>query len=213
MSSRLNIYPADVERLNILTHGLGILYVVVTSYPIILRARIAGPEALLGVVVFITGFLMLFTFSTAYHATSDPDIRWLLKKADHISIYFMIAGSYTPFMLIYLQNRTGLNMLITIWSLTVIGTIFKIYTTGRFKTISTIIYILMGASVLWISKSFFPLLSFNVAILIIAGGISYLIGVIFYINKKIKFHHPIWHLFVLSGAIIHWWAVWFSIKG
>lgn len=102
-------------------------------------------------------------------------------------------------------------MLIVMWALTLLGTLFKIYTIGKFKTLSTAIYVLMGTAILLISDAFFPLLPKIVLTLIVAGGIAYLVGVLFYLRKSWKYHHPIWHLFVLAGAFCHWWAVWFSL--
>ena len=147
-----------------------------------------------------------------YHAIKDIQLKWLLRKADHISIYFMIAGSYTPFILVYFNNRQGMILLIIMWALVLIGTIFKSFATGKYTTLSTLTYILMGGSILWVSRSFFPLLPTKVFGLLIVGGLFYLAGVFFYVNKSLKYHHPIWHLFVLGGAISHWWAVWFALE-
>ena len=204
-------YPRDVERLNVLTHLLGLLYFILSAPFLIRSASSNSEEALLGSVTFTLCGAALFLSSTLYHYITDPETKWLLKKADHISIYFMIAGSYTPFMLIYLRNRTGLIMLAIIWGLTLFGTLFKLYTTGKFRILSTSIYVLMGAAILWISDSFFPLLSESVRILIIIGGIFYLGGLIFYLQKKWKYGHPVWHIFVLGGAICHWWALFNSL--
>ncbi len=188
------------------------IYVILTSIWIIPKARSFSEEGLLGTVVFLSGFLMTFTTSTMYHAIKDTQLKWLLRKADHISIYFMIAGSYTPFILIYFRNRQGLILLGFMWALVLCGTIFKSFATGKYQNLSTITYVLMGGSILWVSRSFFPLLPVRVVTLIVIGGLMYLVGVLFYVRKSFKYHHPIWHLFVLGGAISHWWGVWYALE-
>ncbi len=159
----------------------------------------------------MAGFILIFTASTLYHAYSDPYTKWLMRKADHISIFFMIAGSYTPFILIFYKVEAGLTLLSIMWGLTFLGTIFKAFTTGKYNLISTAIYVAMGISILWVSDSFFPLLPQKVTTLIYMGGAYYLIGVVFYLRKSWKYHHPVWHLFVLAGAASHWWALWYSL--
>lgn len=155
---------------------------------------------------------MMFLTSTLYHYFQEPRTKWTLKKADHISIYFMIAGSYTPFILLFYKNEHGLLLLSAMWVLTFLGTIFKIFTTGQFQHLSTAIYVLMGMAILIVSESFFPLLPLKVAVLIIMGGVYYLIGVLFYLRKSWYFHHPVWHLFVMAGALSHWWALYFALQ-
>jgi len=195
----------------VITHVIGLLYGLISAYWLVIKAASIHQEVLFGVIIFLAGFLMMYTTSTLYHAYQEPKTKWLMKKADHISIYFMIAGSYTPFIIIFYKNEQGLLLLSVMWVLTFLGTIFKIFTTGKFKYLSTLVYVLMGAAILWVSDSFFPLLPRLVAILIIIGGICYLIGVFFYLRKSWKYHHPIWHLLVLAGSISHWWAVWWSL--
>jgi len=156
--------------------------------------------------------MLTFTTSTMYHAVKDPHLKVLMRKADHISIYFMIAGSYTPFILIYYKNESGLILLSIMWILTLIGTIFKAFATGKFSKLSTATYVAMGAAILVVSDSFFPLLPTRVSTLIVMGGAYYLIGVLFYNRKSWKYHHPVWHVFVLAGAISHWWAVWYALS-
>lgn len=154
---------------------------------------------------------LMFTTSTLYHAYKEPYTKWLMRKADHIGIFFMISGSYTPFILIFYKNKSGLILLSVMWILAFLGTIFKVFTTGKYKYLSTIIYVAMGASILWVSDSFFPLLPKTVSTLIYMGGAYYLIGTVFYLRKSWRYHHPVWHLFVMAGAISHWWALWYSL--
>ena len=150
---------------------------------------------------------MLFTFSTLYHGFQQPRVKQVLQVFDHISIYFLIAGTYTPFILNYLYNTTGIIMLCVLWSLVLLGIVFKIFFVNRFNILSTIIYLLMGWMMVWGGKAFFVSVPFSVIILIIIGGVLYSVGVIFYLMEKWKWHHVVWHLFVLAAAICHYVAV------
>ena len=194
-----------------LTHSIGLLYGIISAYWLLSAAAAHSQDALWGGIIFLAGFGMMFLTSSLYHYINEPRTKWMLKKADHISIYFMIAGSYTPFILIFYQNERGLILLSAMWILTFLGVIFKIFTTGQFKYLSTAIYVLMGLAILIVSDSFFPLLPIKVAVCIVMGGVYYLIGVLFYLRKSWYFHHPVWHLFVLAGALSHWWALYFSL--
>ncbi|MEP6746470.1 MAG: hemolysin III family protein [Bacteroidota bacterium] len=129
------------------------------------------------------------------------------KIFDHISIYFLIAGTYTPFLLIYLNNTFGITLLCVLWGLTVLGIFFKIFFTGRFKAVSNIIYIAMGWMLVTGGKRFFTELPTNVLIFIIIGGGLYSIGIIFYLWQKYSWHHAVWHFFVLAAAVCHYVAV------
>jgi len=209
-SPTVSQYPPDIERLNVITHGLGLLYGIGSAYWILQRAA-SDQIALAGTIIFVASFMLMFATSTLYHAYTDPQIKWMMKKADHISIYFMIAGSYTPFILIYYKNESGLTLLTVMWILTLLGTIFKAFTTGRYKAISTIFYVLMGMAILTVSNGFFATVPGTVRTLLLMGGMYYLIGVPFYLKKSWYYHHPVWHLFVLAGSLSHWWALWLSL--
>lgn len=160
---------------------------------------------------FIIGIGSMFATSTGYHYATVPSTKQNWKKADHICIYLAIAGSYTPFMILYLWDGSGPLVLSIMSVLVMMGVIFKLYTIGKYDYLSTLAYVLMGLSVLLVSGDFFPLLTPQIKYLLIAGGLSYLVGVIFYLYKPWRYHHPVWHLFVLGGAQCHWWAVWYAL--
>lgn len=141
------------------------------------------------------------------------DDIWMGVQADHMSIYVMIAGSYTPFIWIYYWVPEGEYLLILLWSLVVLGILFKFAFTGRYTFVSTMIYVLMGLSILWVADTFFGLLPYEVYLFLIAGGVFYLVGVLFYLMKFWRYHHPVWHLFVMGGAGSHWWALWLALGG
>lgn len=201
-----------VELVNSLLHGLGILFGII-SIPILIASasKDSNLPGIAGSGIYGFCFLMLFTFSTLYHGFRHPKTRRILKILDHISIYFLIAGTYTPLILIFVNNSFGISLLIILWSLTAIGIFFKIFFTGRFEIISTIIYLLMGWILFAGSKTFFAAMPSSVITLIAVGGGLYSIGVIFYLWEKYKYNHAIWHIFVLAAAICHYAAVLISV--
>jgi len=196
------------ERWNTVTHILGILFGLV-SIPILIMNACdkAGLTVITGTSIYGLSFLMVFTSSTLFHYQKDGRIRHLFKIWDHISIYFLIAGTYTPFILIFVNNTFGMIMLAVLWGLTVAGTIFKTFFTGRFGIISTVIYVAMGWMLLIGADEFFANMPNQVIYLIISGGVLYSVGVIFYLWRCFTLHHAVWHLFVLAAAICHYLAV------
>lgn len=202
-----------LELTNSIIHGIGILFGI-ASIPLLTALAIQSNNihAIVGASVYGFCFLMLFTFSTLYHGFQQPKVKQVLQIFDHISIYFLIAGTYTPFILNYLYNTTGILMLSVLWGLVLIGIFFKIFFVNRFNILSTIVYLLMGWMMVWGGKTFFVSIPFSVLVLIGIGGALYSIGVIFYLMEKWKWHHIVWHLFVLAAAICHYVAVLLTVS-
>ncbi|MGZ5218587.1 MAG: PAQR family membrane homeostasis protein TrhA [Chitinophagaceae bacterium] len=196
------------ELVNSLTHGLGILFGVV-CIPILITqaAKNDNPAGIIGTAIYGFSFLMVFTFSTLYHSFQRRKLKKLMKIFDHISIYFLIAGTYTPFLLIYMNNNLGITLLIILWSLTFAGTIFKCFFCGRWEILSTIIYLAMGWIMLVAGRDFFINMPTSVIALIITGAALYTLGVSFYIWEKYRYRHAVWHSFVLTAAICHYVAI------
>jgi hemolysin III len=196
------------ELVNSLTHGFGILFGII-CIPILLTqaARNDNPNGTIGSAIYGFSFLMVFTFSTLYHGFQQANIKRLMLIFDHISIYFLIAGTYTPFILIYMNNNFGITLLIILWSLTIAGTIFKCCFCGRWELLSTFVYVAMGWIMLIAGKSFFGNMPSPVVILIITGAVLYTLGVKFYIRQTRTYSHAVWHSFVLVAAICHYVAV------
>ncbi len=202
------VKPLTIEMANAISHGFGIL-IGIASLPVVtaISTKVDKPSAIVAAAIYAFSFIMLFTFSTIYHATTQPEAKRVLKILDHISIYFLIAGTYTPFLLIYMLNGFGITLLSILWGLSFIGIIFKIFFAGRFKFLSTMIYIAMGWMLLVGGKTFFMTLSTSVIVMLIVGGGIYTLGTIFYLNKKLVWHHVIWHISVLTAAVCHYVAV------
>jgi hemolysin III len=201
-------YSLKQEVVHSIIHAFGVLFAII-SIPIltVLASKNGNVPGIIGASIFGFSFLMLFSFSAAYHGTQQPQVKRVLEVLDHISIYFLIAGTYTPFLLIYLQNSFGITLLSVLWGLTLLGIFFKIFFTGRFDIVSVIIYLLMG----WIffvgGKRFLTAIPNDVLLFIIIGGVLYSIGIIFYLWKGYGWHHAVWHFFVLVAAMCHYVAV------
>lgn len=200
------------ELVNSITHGFGILFGIV-CIPILITQAVknGNPAGTVGTAIYGFSFLMVFTFSTLYHGFQHQRIKRLMKIFDHISIYFLIAGTYTPFLLIYMNNNLGITLLIILWSLTFAGTIFKCFFCGRWEIFSTIIYLAMGWIMLVAGRNFFTNMPTSVIALIITGAALYTSGVSFYIWEKGAYSHAVWHSFVLVAAICHYIAILISV--
>ena len=205
-------FTLQQEIVNSMIHGFGMLFGII-SIPVLtaIAAKTANVTAIVGASIYGFCFLMLFTFSTLYHSFQQPQVKRTLEIFDHISIYFLIAGTYTPFLLIYLNDTFGITLLCILWGLTLLGIFFKIFFTGRFDIISVIIYISMGWILVVGGRRFFSALPTDVLIFVIAGGVLYSIGIIFYLWQGFKWNHAIWHFMVLVAAISHYVAVLLAI--
>ncbi len=200
------------EIVNSIMHGFGILFGII-SIPILITLSVKANNlnGIIGSSIYGFCFLMVFTFSTLYHGFQHEKVKQALKVFDHISIYYLIAGTYTPLILIYNHNSFGITLLCVLWGLSIIGTIFKIFYCGRWEIISTAIYLLMGWSMLAGGNTFFLRMPNMVLQMVIAGGVIYSLGVIFYLWEKYTYSHAVWHLFVLAAAICHYVAILLSV--
>jgi hemolysin III len=201
------------EFVNSMIHGLGILFgLAAVPLLIAMAVRTNNPLAIAGTGVYGFSFLMLFTFSTSYHGCQHTGLKKILEVLDHISIYFLIAGTYTPLILSYLNNTMGMVMLAVLWGLTIVGSFFKVFFGCRFNIVSTIVYVLMGWMLVWTGGDFFNAMPPVVITMIVTGGLLYSIGVVFYLWEKLKWNHAIWHSFVLSAAVCHYVAVLITVS-
>ena len=201
-------YSTNEEIANTLTHALGAIMSVVACY-LLLNTAFAGSSIVktIGYSVYGASLLLLFTASTLYHAVQDSDKKKLFKLLDHCAIYLLIAGTYTPLMLIALDDQLGMIMLCIIWALAILGIFFKLRFGHRFKKTSLGTYLGMGLISITIIDQLQQKLSSQGLTLLALGGAIYCLGVIFYVNKRIIFNHAIWHLFVLGGAISHFFMI------
>ncbi len=196
------------EMANSITHGFGLLFGIV-SIPILIALAVTkgNVPGIVASAIYGFTFLMVFCSSTLYHGFMNPTVKTALQKLDHISIYFMIAGSYTPFILIYMLNGKGIAILSILWGLTLVGIVFKIFFTNKFKFLSTGIYLIMGWMMLVAPYDFYTRLPGEVLLMVFIGGVLYSLGAIFYLWDKPKWNHTIWHIFVLLAGLCHYTAV------
>lgn len=203
-----NSYGLREEIVNSITHGLGVfLGVVALTYLSVKASNHGTTPQLLSYIVFSISVILLYTASTLYHAIPHARAKKILKICDHSSIYILIAGTYTPFLVFNLKGKLGENLLILIWALAFTGIIFKFFFTGRFRVVSTLLYLGMGWIIAFALGPLKQAVSPAVIELIFAGGICYTFGTVFYLATRIPFHHAIWHLFVLAGTLCHFIAI------
>lgn len=195
------------EKWNAYSHGAGLLLSVIGAFFIFQTTSLNKPYKFISVLVYLVALILLFFASTLYHSTKHPKTRKKLRILDHISIYYLIAGTYTPICLLVLQDSKGWLLFFTVWGIAIFGTFLKLFFIGKFEVFSLVLYGIMG----WLVVIDFPFLidrlSSQALFYLALGGAFYTIGIVFYAIKKIPFNHLIWHFFVLGGAISHWLMV------
>jgi len=196
------------EIANILTHGLGLLLFLIAS-PILLTFAIQSGTwyQILGISIFCFSLLMVYTSSTVYHSIPNQKLKALFRKIDHICIYFLIAGTHTPFLLLYLNKPFGWIFLCLLWLIVLIGTLYKIFLIGRFEKLSLWLYIIMGWSGILTIPFMLDQMNDLTFYSLLAGGLSYSLGTIFYVWEKLPYNHAIWHVFVIGGSLGHYLAL------
>ncbi|RMF18961.1 MAG: hemolysin III family protein [Gammaproteobacteria bacterium] len=198
-------YSRSEELMNTITHGAGCLLALVGLGALIARAE--GTVEVVCAVVYGLSMVILFMASTLYHGLSHTRWKQWLKTLDHSAIYLLIAGSYTPFLLVSLKNWIGITMTVVIWALAVAGIGFKLLAGHRFPKVSLATYLLMGWLALVIIYPLYVALPGEAMWLLAGGGLLYTIGAVFYAMKNVPYAHAIWHLFVLGGASLHFASI------
>ena len=214
MDKKTNIqfYSPTEEKLNIWSHAFGIFLSIIALVLLIIKAvqqdniwmKISFP-------IFGVSLILLYLASTLYHASKEPQKRFKLKVFDHAAIYVLIAGSYTPFTLVSLNGETGWLIFSMVWVMAFTGIILKLFFTGRFKVISTAMYVLMGWLIVFYFQDLTASLHEKGVFYLILGGVLYTIGAILYSIKKIKFNHAIFHFFVLAGSFCHFLSIYLYV--
>ena len=198
------------EYWNTLTHFIGIILSIIGLPLLILANKNLSSFSLFSILFFEFGLLFVYISSTLYHYVENVKIKNKLRTLDHVSIFYLIAGSYAPVCLITLYNHSGIEIFIAVLGIMFIGTFFKIFYTGKYEKFSLFLYLLMGWLIIFKINTLIELISFNGLMLIIASGLLYTFGTLFYSSKK-KYSHAIWHLFVLGGSTTHYLFVLFFI--
>lgn len=207
-------YSKKEELANSLTHGLGLIFGVVALILLLVKAHTVDADwlTMASMSVYGLSIILLFLASTLYHSIAAPKAKRLLKTLDHCAIFLLIAGSYTPYLLVSLRTPLAYWLMAVIWAIALFGIIGKIVFVYRFKKLSLITYLVMG----WLSViAVYQLvihIDINGVILLGLGGVIYSLGVIFYVAKKIPYNHAIWHLFVLGGCITQFLSIYYYVK-
>ena len=199
------------EFWNSLTHFTGIILTLIGVPFLITQNSDLTKLELFSLLFFQFGLLFMYTSSTLYHYVQNIRIKKVLRVVDHISIYYLIAGSYAPVCLITLRDHSGIEIFLIVISLMLLGTLFKIFFTGKFEKFSLYLYLLMGWLIVIKIDELINLINFRGLLLVIASGLLYTIGTYFYSSKTIKYSHSIWHLFVLGGSVTHYFFVLFYV--
>ena len=196
------------EVANSVTHGLGLLASIVGAVVLVSLAAQQGEGwHVASAAVYGATLVALYAASTLYHVFKGTRARDVLRLLDHCAIYLLIAGTYTPITLVSLRGGWGWALFGTVWALAVAGIFFKVFATGRFGYLSTVAYVLMGWICVLALKPILLLLSPGAIALLLAGGVSYTLGTVFYAWERIPYSHAVWHLFVIAGSVCHYLAI------
>lgn len=201
-------FTKEEEIVHAITHGVGAVFSIAALVILTVTAAMYGNAwHVVSFTLFGGTMLILYLSSTIVHAL--PKGRWkrLFEIFDHSAIYFFIAGTYTPFLFLAVKGAIGWTLFGIVWGLALVGTVFKCFFVNRFLYTSTIIYIIMGWLIVFAWKPLVSSLSLEGVVYLVIGGILYTIGAVFYVWRGFKFHHAVWHLFVLGGSVAHFFAV------
>lgn len=212
-SARFESSPDEIA--NTVTHGIGLIFAMFGLIALLDKvAQLSMPTiALVSVSLYGASMILLYLASTLYHAFRQDQLKYTFKVIDHCAIYGLIAGSYTPFLLISLQTSLATILMGVIWSIALIGMVLKICFVGRWKTFSLCLYLTMGWLSLLVIYQLAQVLPWQGLALLAGGGVAYSVGVYFYVKSQRRFHHAIWHSFVLLGSILHFSAVYGYVLG
>ena len=199
------------EFFNVITHGIGFLLSLIGFALLFIFHTYETWQGILGLSLYGVSLALLYFSSTIYHYEKNVNRKIIYRKLDHISIYLLIAGTYSPVVLVLLNDSLGWILFWSVWTIALLGTILKIFFTGKFEVFSTLLYLAMG----WLIVFDFSALKESVdqtgLYLLMGGGAAYTIGIVFYALEKMKFNHVIWHVFVLTGSILHYLFIFLKV--
>ena len=201
----------DEEFWNWTTHFTGIILTIIGIPFLIFFNNDSTTLSTLSIIFFSFGLLLVYCSSTLYHFVAESNLKEKLRIFDHVSIYYLITGSYAPVCLITLYDYSGLTIFFTVLTLSIIGTLFKIFNKNRYEKASLLLYLFLGWLIIFDIQTLFNLIDTNAKNLVILGGVFYTVGVFFYLSDSIKNNHAIWHVFVLLGSMSHYFLILFYI--
>jgi hemolysin III len=207
-----NGYSTGEEIAHSITHGVGALLSIAGLAVLVTLSAMYG-DAWHIVSSCIYGFtlILLYSSSTLYHAVTKPDIKELLQKIDHAVIFMLIAGTYTPFTLVSLRGAWGWSLFVLVWSIAIAGMVMELLVKQRIRWISVSLYLGLGWVIVIATKPLMASVETGGLVLLLLGGLAYTFGIIFYAWKRLAYHHAIWHVFVLAGSALHFFAILFYV--
>jgi hemolysin III len=206
-------YNLREEIAHSVTHGVGAFLAIGGMVILIFHATACGSARhILSCSIFGASLILLYTASTLYHGIQRPAVKKVLRIIDHSSIYLLIAGTYTPFTLLNLRGAWGWSLFGVVWGIALLGIILQFSPLRKIQYIRLVLYVTMGWAALVAIKPLAASVPTKAFILIVAGGLAYTVGIIFYLWRRLPYHHAIWHLFVLSGSCLHYLAVFLSMN-
>lgn len=208
----MKTYSPLEERINVVSHAFGFFLSIVALILLVVKAvSIGGALHIVSFTIFGVSLIVLYAASTLYHQAEEPEVRGRLKIFDHASIYVLIAGSYTPFTLVTIPGTTGWVIFGISWGAALTGITLKLFFTGRFSIVSTVMYVLMGWVIVFAIKPLINNLSHEGILWLFGGGIAYTVGAILYSIKAIKLNHAMFHILVLVGSFCHFISIYFYV--
>ena len=205
-------YSPLEEKTNVISHAIGFVLGIIALVLMVVRASTYGNAwHIVSVSIFGASLICLYAASTIYHSARDPKLRGRLRVVDHATIYVLIAGTYTPFVLVTLNGWVGWVIFAASWTMAVTGIILKLFFTGKYNLLSTLMYVFMGWMIIFAIKPLVNSLSADGLWWLMGGGAAYTVGAILYSIKQIKFNHAIFHMFVLLGSFCHFVSVYFYV--
>lgn len=205
-------YTVGEEICSAVSHGIGAGLSVAALVTMVVRAVHSGDMyAIVAAAIFGASLVILYTMSTLYHALTPDKAKKVFRIFDHATIFLLIAGTYTPYLLVIMRGTVGWVLLCILWALTAIGIVFDAIMLERFHKVEMVLYVAMGWCIVVASKTLIASLAPGGLALLLAGGVLYTIGIIFYSLKKVRYMHSVWHLFVLAGSILHYFSVYLYV--
>jgi hemolysin III len=209
---KLTYYTRREEKLNVITHGIGLLLSIVALVLLVVYSSLYGTvRHIVSFSIFGASLIVLYSASTMYHYVQSPKLRYRLNILDHASIYLLIAGTYTPFTLVVLKGWIGWTIFGISWGMALIGMVLKLFYTGRYERLSTITYVVLGWIIIVAIKPLASNLSTEGLLWLFGGGLFYTVGSVLYSLKRIPYSHAIFHIFVLLGSFSHFMAIFFHV--
>jgi hemolysin III len=215
LKEETEVMSSHEELANAVLHGIGLGLAIAVLVSLIILGNVYGSALhIVSFTIYGSTLVILYLSSTLYHSFPRGKVKDIFEICDHSAIFLLIAGTYTPITLIVLKGGFGWTIFGIVWGIALCGIVFKIFWVKRFVVLSTVFYILMGVFITIAIKPIFANMNTKSIVFLFVGGAAYIFGTIFYLWRKIKYHHAIWHLFVLAGSICHFFTMFFMmVKG